>query len=736
MNWFYRTLLSYAPIFFVVLSSVIFVLFTTLNSASKNQYLETNRQILQQLVQYTDANLQLIERNIVSEMLKEEALKAFFSPEPMNAYDTFMLQKKLMEFAAAQPFATSIYLYNLHNGEILAFGKRYTPEDFGDWPFFASAYEEPGLEGWTGPRIYQPSPSDRQETVVSLFKYYPYRADNKGGVVVNIEVDSIVDVLKSLNRNLQGSIVLTGADEQPFQASMASGEDRLLFAQSSYTGWQYYANSVDATGFTMASLLSNIWILSGLVIILIAIVWFTVITHIHYKPIQNILGKIDPYTMRRHEGRKGKTSRNELKLIEGAIDRLLEKTVDYEHLHEERKRLKQQNLFYDLLTGSRKVSEAEWEAQMQESGLPHACDRFAVVVYEVDRYADFLERYSSRDQHLLKYILENTLREIAEQKNLFIWLAWVHPNRLSAVVRLPSEGSVDILQSICGEYRSWISVHLNLTVSAGIGKVVDSIGQIEGSYRIASQHVSYKAVFGPDTIIDEALVSTKSDFEKLKVYQPIVEMAHLFRMNDSQWIEKLDRIMKDMKATLVTQSDLAGFTDNLTRQLQKELQALPQEIQERWSMSYRDTFRDIARTVETVEELHGRLSGVMTQLAVEIEQDRVNRSNHSIALQIKAYIDENYADPNLSLNQVSELFGISPKSVSYLFKEEIGDKFMDYVLRIRFEHARHMLLETDYPIQQIAEQVGYTHVISFHRAFKKTFDMPPGEYRNLYRTAQ
>src|SRR5690606_16713119 len=117
---------------FVVLSSVIFVLFTTLNSASKNQYLETNQEILQQLVHYTDANLQLIERNIVSKMNQEEALKAFFNSEPLNVYDTFMLQKKLMEFSATQPFATSVYMYNLNNGEILAFGKRYTKDDFGD----------------------------------------------------------------------------------------------------------------------------------------------------------------------------------------------------------------------------------------------------------------------------------------------------------------------------------------------------------------------------------------------------------------------------------------------------------------------------------------------------------------------------------------------------------------------------------------------------------------------------
>ncbi|WP_232510138.1 helix-turn-helix domain-containing protein [Paenibacillus crassostreae] len=51
------------------------------------------------------------------------------------------------------------------------------------------------------------------------------------------------------------------------------------------------------------------------------------------------------------------------------------------------------------------------------------------------------------------------------------------------------------------------------------------------------------------------------------------------------------------------------------------------------------------------------------------------------------------------------------------------------------EHAKHLLKETDNSIQSIAEQIGYLNVISFYRVFKKVQDVPPGEYRNMYRAS-
>ena len=144
-------------------------------------------------------------------------------------------------------------------------------------------------------------------------------------------------------------------------------------------------------------------------------------------------------------------------------------------------------------------------------------------------------------------------------------------------------------------------------------------------------------------------------------------------------------------------------------------------------------FAQLDEQVETLDELEEQMLNMMTMFEACVDEDRRARRHHSIALQAKAYIDTHYTDSNLSLSRVSEHLKLQPSALSLLFKEELGEKFIDYVLKVRMQHARQLLIDTDDPIQSIAEQVGYLNVISFYRAFKKIQDYPPGEYRNMYR---
>lgn len=95
----------------------------------------------------------------------------------------------------------------------------------------------------------------------------------------------------------------------------------------------------------------------------------------------------------------------------------------------------------------------------------------------------------------------------------------------------------------------------------------------------------------------------------------------------------------------------------------------------------------------------------------------------------KKYIDDHLTDPNLSLKKISHDFCMNPVQFSRMFKDGAGEKFIDYVTRLRIELSKHKLdISTD-SIQDIAEQVGYTHVVSFIRAFKKSTEVTPGHYR-------
>ncbi|MNT89967.1 HTH-type transcriptional regulator YesS [compost metagenome] len=75
---------------------------------------------------------------------------------------------------------------------------------------------------------------------------------------------------------------------------------------------------------------------------------------------------------------------------------------------------------------------------------------------------------------------------------------------------------------------------------------------------------------------------------------------------------------------------------------------------------------------------------------------------------------------------------MNASSLSTLFKEEFGEKFVVYLCQVRMEHAKGLLRGTSLSVQEIAEKVGYLHQMSFIRAFKKLIGTTPGDYRKVH----
>ncbi|WP_438348152.1 helix-turn-helix domain-containing protein [Paenibacillus sp. FA6] len=120
------------------------------------------------------------------------------------------------------------------------------------------------------------------------------------------------------------------------------------------------------------------------------------------------------------------------------------------------------------------------------------------------------------------------------------------------------------------------------------------------------------------------------------------------------------------------------------------------------------------------------LSGFENQM----KEQRESRQYASIVEQVRNYIDENYGNADLSLAHLGNVFDTNPKYIGFIFKEQVGVNFVDYLAGVRMEHAQHFLLSTDDSMSKVAARVGYIHAVSFSRVFKKIVGLTPGSYRN------
>jgi AraC-like DNA-binding protein/mannose-6-phosphate isomerase-like protein (cupin superfamily) len=129
------------------------------------------------------------------------------------------------------------------------------------------------------------------------------------------------------------------------------------------------------------------------------------------------------------------------------------------------------------------------------------------------------------------------------------------------------------------------------------------------------------------------------------------------------------------------------------------------------------------------KELLRSLMQAVTILLVRILDHERRAEPLSLALQVKAYIEQNFVR-DLSLAELAQLVHVSPFHLGHLFKEECGQAPIQYLIQCRIEEAKRLLRGSGYSMSDIAEAVGYPNPNYFNQIFKKMVGISPGKYRD------
>ena len=94
------------------------------------------------------------------------------------------------------------------------------------------------------------------------------------------------------------------------------------------------------------------------------------------------------------------------------------------------------------------------------------------------------------------------------------------------------------------------------------------------------------------------------------------------------------------------------------------------------------------------------------------------------------FIEEHIGE-KISLGALSSLAGLSPNHFARAFQQSVGLPPHQYLLRRRLEHVEQMLRETQLPLSQIAQAVGFSDQSHLARHFRRLTGMPPSLARGL-----
>ena len=123
--------------------------------------------------------------------------------------------------------------------------------------------------------------------------------------------------------------------------------------------------------------------------------------------------------------------------------------------------------------------------------------------------------------------------------------------------------------------------------------------------------------------------------------------------------------------------------------------------------------------------------GRITAADFKLHSDLV--SGKRFFYQMKRYIYDHFE--TVALDELSDRFYMSTTYISRYLKDKLHSGFSDILKDAGIDKAKELLIKTDLPILQIAQDVGYSSQSHFIQLFHKSTGQSPLQYRSTKRSS-
>ena len=97
-----------------------------------------------------------------------------------------------------------------------------------------------------------------------------------------------------------------------------------------------------------------------------------------------------------------------------------------------------------------------------------------------------------------------------------------------------------------------------------------------------------------------------------------------------------------------------------------------------------------------------------------------------------AYLHEHYLENDFRLECLPDIVGVSQRYFEILFHEKYGTTPKEYVISLKIDQAKELLMSEKLLIRDIALLLGYSDIYHFGKIFTKKTGFTPSEYRNQF----
>ncbi|MDD6485299.1 MAG: helix-turn-helix domain-containing protein [Clostridiales bacterium] len=410
------------------------------------------------------------------------------------------------------------------------------------------------------------------------------------------------------------------------------------------------------------------------------------------SPIEKIAQRFNPHLSSRHE--------NLFNEIELGITKIM---AENNNVHTALPLV--QEMYMINYLNSNKTDLPEETIALIETSLPFSKSAFIVLIIQIYPGKTWFEEFHNSDSKVLVSDLLNILKGLLSEK-LDTFIISTSSNSFCTIINVDSDFDKNSLSAYMDEIYQILkydSTYFDMYV--GIGEMHEGLIGLKQSYTEANASIN-------PVILDEShtadTIVTLSAKDENQLYSLIIRL----HIDDSE--EKIADICRNITNPTELKLMYSQILTVITKAMRNK---------NLFTIDDFDAYSDvISKSADDIYRL-------IKQMLARLKLYKAEAKSDDFSDDIVEYINMHFKNPLLSLNYLSEVFGISAKNISHLIKNKLGIGFSDYLTNLRIEYTKAKLSETNDNIDIIYSEAGFTSKQTFFRQFKKYEGKTPSEFR-------